>query len=149
MSRWTERRDRVYGMPVPPGIKHGGAYARYTYGCDCKVCRPSGWITRSPNGQGKPGSQRNREYKARKWGQPVPEGRHGYTGYRYYGCRCDECAGWSRQDRWNRDNAWQRTARGHWHDEVRDGKAITVIHWPPRELTESWVCETCDYKVMP
>lgn len=151
MSRWTERRDRFYGTPVPPGIKHGAAYARYTYGCECKVCRPAGWVTRSPNGHGKPATQRNREYRDRKAGQPVPASvAHGsYTAWRIYKCQCPVDVAARKQARRDRDNAWRKTARGHWHDEVRDGKEVTVIHWPPRELTEPWVCPTCDWKVMP
>lgn len=144
-SKYELAVDRYWGLPVPSHLKHGtNTWAAKVYGCDCKLCLPSG-KRRSRNGEGKSARQRQRESRARLLGQPVPpDVKHGVYAYHMYGCRCPTCRGARSDQQYRRKNRWRETSRGEWTE--RDGKDI--IHWPPRDAEYPWVCPTCDHKIM-
>lgn len=145
----AEEVARFWGLPVPSHLKHGqNTRAARTYGCDCSLCLPSGRRNR-PRGQRMSSSERQKRLRAKKLGTPVPEGRHGSHGYHVYGCRCDICRAARRDAGEKKRNAWRETARGHWHTEERAGVELDVLHWPPANLDEPWLCEVCDYKIIP
>lgn len=152
MSTRHERQVAKYwGAPVPSHLKHGkGTFAKKVYGCDCRDCLPSG--RRNRRSDGKPFTPRERRLRSRMKlrGKPVPPGvKHGIYTYNVYQCRCDDCRAANRAERVRTENRWRKTARGHWSTEVRDGKQVEVIHWPPATLDEAWICPDCDYKIIP
>lgn len=143
----ADRRAQCWGLPVPEGLGHGmNTVAKKFYGCDCSVCLPSGQ-RRPPKGEGKGLAQRQRESRERLRGKPVPDHvRHGPYAYKVYRCRCDVCVA-RRHEAVAAMAAKKRRGRGHWHDDVERG--VTVVHWPPADLSEPWLCPTCDYKIIP
>lgn len=151
MSKHTEQVARYWGLPVPGHLQHGkGTFAKKVYGCDCVECLPSG-RRRQVNG-GRPLTGRERRMRSRHnlKGKPVPPGvKHGIYTYNVYGHRCDDCLAASRAERERRENRWRETARGHWSTAIRDGHEVDVIHWPPAELDEPWICPDCEYKIIP
>lgn len=139
VNAYARAKLRHWGAPVPSHLKHGeGTYAMKVYGCDCPVCLPSG-RRRSAAGEGKPQTQRSRELRNRKRGQPVPPGtKHGVYPYGTYGCRCDVCsAAHSATDA--RRRAAHRDRSAGW---FLVGPETTTIHWPPVGVG-IWTCPTC------
>lgn len=119
-------RDR----PKPPVREHG-AYG-YGLGCRCKVC--------------KAGKQKIAGASRRALRGKTPN-KHGIYGYRVYGCRCKVCVGARNEERDRARVAERASWRGHYHNDAERG--VTVVHWPPRELDEPWLCPDCDFKVIP
>lgn len=136
-SDWRAAKKQHWGAPVPGHLKHGQTtWACKVYGCDCKLCLPTGRRNR-PRGQAKTPVERDREYRHRKRGQPVPPGRkHGAWTYRSYKCRCAVCVAGNAALRKATAERWRERARGRWVD----GKTLTVICWPPKNAGPEWSC---------
>lgn len=139
-------KDAHWGLPVPPGCKHGqGTWAAKVYGCDCKKCLPTGRRLR-PRGQRIPHAERQQKLRESKHGQPVPPSvKHGIYAYKIYGCRCDPCVLASNARRRRRTWAWLKNATGHYAFAAKkdaDNFDVDVIHWPPAG-TGIWTCPDC------
>lgn len=139
-SRFLQAKEEHWGTPVPPGRKHGReSYTAKIYGCDCKLCLPSG-RRRADRGQGVDHATRQKKLRANKKGTPVPAGtKHGIYTYKTYGCRCDICVQTNRRrNRHQKSWAWLENATGHYAFDAK----VTVIHWPPvgRGI---WTCPDC------
>lgn len=147
MSKYSEAKAKFWGLPVPPHLIHGqNRRAGNIYGCDCELCLPSG---RRLKERGRPLTRQERTRRSRQnlYGKPVPPGvKHGIYTYRVYGCTCEACRAANRAERWRAKNRWRETARGHWSTAIRDGHQVDVIHWPPAELDEPWLCPDCDFR---
>lgn len=144
-EEWRAYIDRHWGLPVPDGAKHGrNTKAARVYGCDCGVCLPSGRRQgRRGEGPTKTSTERQREMRERLRGKPVPPTtKHGNYAYRTYGCRCDVCVGAKRAK-----NSRERQGPPGRAVRIQGGeKGITVVHWPPAILEETWQCPHCDFK---
>lgn len=139
MTRHSEGVARYWGLPVPGHLKHGvrTTAARF-YGCDCKLCLPSG----KRRGPGTPQAERQRKSVQRLRGTPVPPDlKHGIYVYRAYGCKCDVCRAAKAANKRQVDNRWRATACGDW----QDGAELTTVHWPPRGFGW-WECPHCAEK---
>lgn len=141
--RFRREREKYWGLPVPPGYKHGPtSHVRQVYGCDCSLCLPSGQRNSQTLGT-KPltPNERDRRLRASKRGQPVPPGlQHGGYTYRTYACRCDVCTKWNRERGVREKQAWRKKARGRWTKALRDGAEYDIICWPPRNAGPDWKC---------
>lgn len=143
-ATFAERKRKLWGTPVPPGVKHGpNTHAAKYRGCDCRVCLPSGRRTwRNTEGATGP-KDRNAHHgalRARKKGTPVPENvKHGVYGYRIYGCRCEACRAAIREVGLRQRNAWREKSHGRW---TTVGEFETIC-WPPRDAGPNWVCPSC------
>jgi hypothetical protein len=141
-TAFARAKLKHWGAPVPEGLKHGtNTYAAQVYGCDCRVCLPSGRRRAAP-GEGIPRNERNRKLREAKLGKPVPPGvKHGPYAYKTYGCRCDICKQANRRQRKRGRMAWLASATG-FYDFAAGGGEVDVIHWPPVGVG-MWTCNTC------
>lgn len=143
---WAARRERYWGAPVPPNLKHGQVtYVAKVYGCACSACLPSGKRTyRNDEARERPFTPTERRKRSRHnlRGKPVPEGvKHGIYTYKVYQCRCAPCCQ-AEADRKSRARPpWQAKARGRW-TESKDsaGFPVDVICWPPAGAGPDWKC---------
>lgn len=133
-SSYRDQQKKFYGLPVPPHLEHGKLTAKSIYGCDCKVCLPSGRRNRI-NGDRLSRRDRSKRLRDSKRGQPVPEGvKHGVYAYNVYGHRCEICRAEHKDARRRTE---MRKRRGEW---INRPDGITVVHWPARE---GWACPDC------
>ena len=139
-----DAKARFWGLTPPDGIKHGpNTHAARAYGCDCKVCLPSGrrkWTSIEGATGPKSPKQRRDESRKRLHGTPVPEGtKHGIYAYHVYGCRCATCVAAKRAGDARRH--WTNKARGR-YSEGKDaaGQPTTIRCWPPRDAGPDWQC---------
>lgn len=144
-----EQRDRYWGLPVPEGNRHGPkTNASRFYGCDCRLCLPSG--QRKPKGDGRAThAERQKKLREAKRGHPVPPGtRHGIYAQRVYGCTCEVCSAAISRQRHRKKNPWmyRDDLRGRWRQGKRNGQIMDVLCWPPASAGPQWACE-CERSV--
>lgn len=144
MSEHKRAKARYWGLPVPPNLIHGNmSYAARIYGCNCKLCLPSGkrsWTNTEGRTGPKTPHERNRELRANKKGQPVPEGtKHGVYTYNVYNCRCAACKKAYALENERKRNAWRANSHGRW--DTRE--EVDIICWPPKNADPDWVCPSC------
>lgn len=148
-SKWQLYKERHWGAPVPPHLKHGPATAAMkVYGCDCEVCLPSGrryWQNTEGATGPAPYIERDKKMRTAKRGTPVPANvKHGVYAYRVYACRCPVCMAARQANDERRRWLWLWRARGTWtmrRDE--EGNELDVICWPPATAGPDWRCP-CD-----
>ncbi len=144
MSYYAEAKRRLWGAPIPPGIKHGpNTFASKVRGCDCKKCLPSGrriWVNREEGDVSLTHLQRQKKLRDSKKNTPVPAGaKHGVYAYRIYNCRCDVCRATVSGAAKRQANAWREFSRGRW---TTTGDSETIC-WPPKNAGPDWVCPGC------
>lgn len=150
MARLTHREqvERFWGLPVPPNLKHGNnTKAARAYGCDCKVCLPSGRRRRVFEDRPLTRMERARRHRANVYGTtPPPHIKHGIACARNYGCTCEVCSEAKR--RANKRQAWLRewgwTERAYGRYTLLPDK--TIVHWPPAGSPPDWKCPHCGIK---
>lgn len=144
---YANDKRALWGKQPPPHLKHGqNTRAARVYGCNCKVCLPTGrrkWINVEGATGPKDHRTRNAESRARKKGQPVPAGtKHGSYAYHTYNCRCAICKAANSESRERTQNRWRVTARGHW---TTVGENETIC-WPPADAGPDWTCPHPNHK---
>lgn len=143
-AAYQRAKLKYYGLPVPPHLKHGqSSRAANIYGCDCKLCLPSGrrMTTKMTH------AERQRKLRQAKRGKPLPPGtKHGVYAYRVYGCRCDFCVHTFRKSHRGVKQSWRTRATGVWGTGVdAAGFPVDVLHWPPVG-TGTWTCPDCNQR---
>lgn len=146
MSRYQRQKEKYWGKPVPPRVKHGPtSHARKVYGCRCAICTPRGEEEGTHRTTGEPDrpmthDERQKRLRARKRGTPVPPGtKHGIYTSRVYRCKCDICRAAKSAQYRRKVDRWRETARGRW---TSDGIMDTIC-WPPRDAGPEWTCPGC------
>lgn len=124
-TKFQRDKERFWGLPVPPHLKHGGSRAKGVYGCDCKACLPSGRRNKL-DGEPLTSTERSRKLRENKKGEPVPpDVKHGIYGYDVYSCRCEVCVEASNS---RRRVDWRlRNSYGEW---IQREDGVTIVHWP-------------------
>lgn len=144
-----ELRDRHWGQPIPETFKHGPRTNAYRFfGCDCRLCLPSGRRRPEPAGVATH-AERQKKLRRAKRGKPVPQGtKHGLYANRVYGCSCEICSAAIARRRHRRKNPWmyRDDLRGRWRQGKRGGVIMDVLCWPPASAGPQWACE-CERSV--
>jgi hypothetical protein len=140
----ADAKAKLWGTPIPEHLTHyRGSLACKIYGCDCKLCLPSGrrnWQNRGESGP-IPGNERQARLVASKKGQPVPPGtKHGLYCKKVYDCPCKlgRTAALAQGRKYQARRRERDRGRppgdpyGHWTTGYSGGIDADIIWWPKK-----------------